>query len=208
MGLVRRTAGPDEGGAPQESPAELVARLDDAAPDSRRRAALDLDLDGVSDAVPALLRRLSIETETAVRDAILTTLATCDTDAVAGALSAYLHSDDAAVRTAVAGTLATMPRSVPAQLPALLDDADHDVRIMTAMVLADLPHPDASTWLERMIRDDPHPNVVAAAIDALLPMAGPEHVPLLQEARARFADDPFLHFTIDAALPALQEAHP
>jgi hypothetical protein len=72
--------------------------------------------------------------------------------------------------------------------------------MMTAMVLAGLPHPSSQSWLAEMIRDDPHPNVVAAAIDALLPSIGPEHAGLLRDAVRRFPDDPFLRFTVEAAL--------
>nr|WP_307854043.1 HEAT repeat domain-containing protein [Actinoplanes toevensis] len=93
-----------------------------------------------------------------------------------------------------------MPISVPALVPRLLEDPDHDVRVMTAMVLADLPHPESLTWLAVMIKDDPHPNVVASAIDALLPSLGPEHTELLERAVRRFPDDPFLRFTVEAAL--------
>jgi hypothetical protein len=92
---------------------------------------------------------------------------------------------------------------VPALLPNLLVAPDHDVRVMTAMVLADLPHPEARTWLLRMICEDPHPNVVTGAIDALLPSATTEDVPVLQDAVLRFPDDPFLRFTVQAALPRL-----
>jgi hypothetical protein len=93
-----------------------------------------------------------------------------------------------------------MPVSVPAIVPRLLADPDHDVRVMTAMVLADLPHPSAPDWLAEMIENDLHPNVVASAIDALLPSLGPQHTELLREAVRRFPDDPFLRFTVEAAL--------
>nr|BFE59870.1 hypothetical protein GCM10020063_043960 [Dactylosporangium thailandense] len=201
MGLVRRQA------ADAPPPAEegtARQRLEDADPERRRRAALDLEGDAV--AAPALLARVPAEPDPAVRDAVLTTLAALDHADVAAGLAPHLRSDDAALRTAVAGALAAMPASVPALLPTLLADPDHDVRIMTAMILADLPHPGAAEWLAEIVAADPHPNVAAAAIDALLPMAGPEHADVLRAARDRFPDDPFLRFTVDAALPDLQEA--
>jgi HEAT repeat protein len=198
MGLVRRQADPStESGHP--SVEELLTELDDPDPERRREAALGLD--AVPIAVEPLLARVGAEPEARVRDAMLTTLAAHDTPEVAEALAAHLASDDAALRTAVAETLATMPGSVPALIPRLLVAPDHDVRVMTAMVLADLPHPDSLTRLAEMIRDDPHPNVVATAIDALLPSIGPEHAELLQDAVRRFPDDPFLRFTVEAALP-------
>lgn len=198
MGLVRRGVQPsaDTG---QPTVEELLAALDDPDPERRREGALALD--AVPAAVPPLLARVGAEPEAQVRDAMLTTLAAHDTPEVAEALAAHLATDDAALRTAVAETLATMPRSVPALIPRLLAAPDHDVRVMTAMVLADLPHPDSLVRLAEMIRDDPHPNVVATAIDALLPSLGPEHAELLRDAVRRFPDDPFLRFTVEAALP-------
>jgi HEAT repeat protein len=197
MGLVRKKAEPEE--QPVElSVGDLRERLDDPDPERRREAALGLD--GAAEAVPDLLDRVGVEEDAAVRDAVLTTLAAHDNDEVAGVLAVHLASDDASLRTAVAETLATMPQSVPALLPRLLADEDHDVRVMTAMVLADLQHPAALDWLAEMIRDDPHPNVVASAIDALLPSLGPEHTELLERAVRRFPNDPFLRFTVEAAL--------
>ena len=201
MGLVRRQSSGTDATTAATEPSDLLAQVADADPDRRREAALGLD--GHADAIPVLVRRLGVETEPAVRDAVLTTLAAHDTPAVATALAGHLASDDAGLRTAVAEALATMRASVPALMPALSTDPDHDVRIMAAMVLADLPHPQAQTWLVEMIDRDPHPNVVAAAIDALLPSAGPEHLALLRRAADRFPDDPFLRFTIDALLPRL-----
>ena len=43
-------------------------------------------------------------------------------------------------------------------------------------------------------------DVVASAIDALLPSLGPEHTELLERAVRRFPSDPFLRFTVEAAL--------
>ncbi|MEU4241459.1 HEAT repeat domain-containing protein [Actinoplanes sp. NPDC026619] len=197
MGLVRRKAEPEQ--EPQAvSPDDLMRQLDDPDPEVRRVAALSLD--GVAKAVESLLDRVAAERESAVRDAMLTTLAAHDSDQVAAGLAVHLASDDAELRTAAAEALATMPASVPAIIPRLLEDPDHDVRVMTAMVLADLSHPESLTWLTVMIKDDPHPNVVTSAIDALLPSLGPEHTELLERAVRRFPDDPFLRFTVEAAL--------
>jgi HEAT repeat protein len=203
MGLVRKKASePVEEVAPERPSADsLRAQLDDPDPERRREAALGLD--GVEEAVPDLLARIMTETENTVRDAVITTVSAYDTETVAGALAVHLASDDAALRTAVVEALARMPRSMPALLPDLIAAPDHDVRVMTAMVLADLRHPDTAVWLIEMIRDDPHPNVVTAAIDALLPVATADHAAVLEDAVHRFPDDPFLRFTVQAAVPRL-----
>jgi HEAT repeat protein len=197
VGLVRRKAEPSVDAGPM-SVEELLAGLDD--PDSERRRESALGLDGTPAGVPPLLARVGTEPEPQVRDAMLTTLAAHDVPEVAEALAAHLASDDAALRTAVAETLATMPGSVPELIPRLLAAPDHDVRVMTAMILADLPHPDSLARLIEIVREDNHPNVVATAIDALLPSLGPQHTELLLGVVARFPGDPFLKFTVEAAL--------
>ncbi|GLY04725.1 HEAT repeat domain-containing protein [Actinoplanes sp. NBRC 101535] len=203
MGLVRKQApqAPEEVSPEQPAAEALMRQLDDPDPEVRREAALALD--GVTEAVHALLIRATVETESRVRDAVLTTLAVHDTEEVAGALAVHLASDDPGLRTAVAEALATMPRSTPSLIPDLLAAPDHDIRVMTAMVLADLPHPEAKTWLVRMIAEDSHPNVVTAAIDALLPVATSEHADVLEEAVHRFPGDPFLRFTVQTAVSRL-----
>jgi HEAT repeat protein len=203
VGLIRRNTEPQSQEATPDPPSveTLMTQLDDPEPECRREAALGLD--GVAEAVPALLQRVGVETEATVRDAVLTTLAAHDTDEVARGLAGHLASDDAALRTSAAEAMATMPGSAPALMPELIADPDHDVRVMTAMVLADLPHSGSTSWLTTMIAEDPHPNVVSAAIDALLPMAGAEHIALLESAMWRFPDDPFLRFTVQKAMPRL-----
>jgi HEAT repeat protein len=203
MGLVRKQTPTGTEVVLSESPSTdvLLSRLDDPDADRRREAALGLV--GVAAAVPELLVRVGAEQDRRVLESILVTLAAHDTDEVAASLAVHLASDEAGLRTAVAAALATMPQSVPALLPDLLNAPDHDVRVMTAMILADLRHPETHGWLVRMICEDPHPNVVGAAIDALLPAANADDIPLLEGALARFPDDPFLRFTVQAAIPRL-----
>ena len=203
MGLVRGSAEsqPEQVSSKLPATETLLGQLDDRDTDRRREAALGLD-DG-PDAVPALLERLTAETEPAVRDALLATLVTHDTEQVVAALIVHLASDDAGLRTAVAETLAAMPVSVLRFMPALLADARHHVRIMTVLILARMHHAEAVFWLVAVISDDPHPNVVSAAIDALLPSATVEHLPLLRQAMSRFPDDPFLRFVVDIAVSRL-----
>lgn len=200
MGLVRSAQR-----QPEEAPvAELVRRLDDPDAEVRQEAALELA--GVGESVPELLSRVGSEPDPRVRATMLTTLAGYDTEVVAAGLAIHLASDEAGLRSAVAEALGAMPRSVPALLPGLLAAPDHHVRVMTVLVLAALATPDAQAWLVRMIVGDPHPNVVSAAIDALLPTATATHVPIIQAAARRFPDDPFLSFTVRMALPVLADS--
>ena len=202
MGLVRRTTKRREG-AP---PVPALSALDSDDPETRRRGVLRLD--ARPGAMSALLEHLAGEPDTAARDAMLTVLADQDSDVVARSLVTHLSSEDPALRTAVVVALATMTHAVPPLLPELTTSPDPDVRILSAMLLANLAHPAVVPALEGMIATDPHPNVVAAAIDALLPTATTAHLGLLQDVLTRFPADPFLQFTISAAIPALEVNSP
>ncbi|QTE29355.1 HEAT repeat domain-containing protein [Pengzhenrongella sicca] len=205
MALMRTTnaARPPAEPTPQPGFDELLSRLTETDRELRRRAAFALDAADPAAAVPALLARVGEETDPTVRDAVLTVLAGHDDLTVARSLVAHLTSEDAGLRTAVVGALSSMPGSVPHLLPALVVDPDPDVRILTAMLLADLEPPVAVAWLVEMILSDDHPNVVGTAIDSLQPYFGSEHIGLLEATRDRFRRDPFLRFVIDTALARL-----
>lgn len=208
MGLIRSHTGPQPERVRPGGPAieALLRELDDPESDRRREAALGLE--GVVEAVPAMLDRVPVETDPAVRDTLLTTLAAADTGPVGVALSRHLASPDAGLRTAVAGTLAVMPVGSAAAVPGLLADPDHGVRVMAVFVLARMRPSVAMSWLIGVIRDDPHANVVTAAIDALLPVATAEHIPLLTGAMCRFPDDPFLCFVVETTVSRLTGVSP
>jgi HEAT repeat protein len=200
MALTRATEASTPPTGPPLRPDAILFGLTAADPERRRRAVFALDEADPAAAVPALLRRLREECDPTVRDAVLTVLAGHDDLAVARELVGYLSSDDAGLRIAVVGALSSMPDAVLPLLPALVVDSDPDVRILTAMLLADLAPSLASAWLVEIIATDEHPNVVATAIDALAPHVGPEHVGLLVATRDRFRLDPFLGFVIDGVL--------
>ena len=206
MSLMRTTdaATPPIEPMPQPDLAELLSRLTDPDRELRRRAVFAIDAIDAEAAVPALLARVGEESDPTVRDAVLTVLAGHDDLTVARSLVAHLRSEDAGLRTAVVGALSSMPEAVPHLLPALVVDPDPDVRILTAMLLADVEPQDAVDWLVEMITLDDHPNVVATAIDALRPYFCREHIGLLETTRDRFRLDPFLRFVIDAALARLR----
>ena len=202
MGLVHRTID----GREDAPPVPTLSALDSDDPEIRRRCALGLD--ARPDALSALLEHLADEPNAAARDAMLTVLAAQDSNAVAQGLVTHLASEDPALRTAVVDALATMTRAVPPLLPQLTSSPDPDVRILSAMLLANLAHPAVVPALEVMIATDPHANVVAAAIDGLLQIATSRHIGLLEDVLARFPDDPFLRFTISAAIPRLKRSSP
>jgi HEAT repeat protein len=186
---------------PVSAPPTIPEALESADPEIRRRAALDVGEH--FEAVPALLHHLADEPDPTARDAILTALATQDTEAAAGGMIDFLASEDAGLRNAVVDALATMPHGVPPLLPRLTTSPDSDVRVLVAMLLGVLEHPGVVPALVEMVNTDPHANVVGAALDSLLPLASAAHIALLERTLARFPGDPFLDFTIRAAIPRL-----
>lgn len=182
----------------------LIGQLNDPDPDARRWAVRDLVQE--ADVAPALSQRLLIEPHPAVREALFTALATVADPAVVQALLPLLRSEDAALRNGAIEVLSGLPALVAPCIEAQLRDADPDVRLLAVNLLTDLPHDGAARWAEQVLLDDPHVNVVAAAIEVLAEIGTPHQLPALQSAVRRFADAPFIAFAVDVAVERIGAA--
>lgn len=201
MGLRRVT---DGGGlrpvAPREYPRDtegLLLQLQDPDPAVRRWAARDLAIH--PHAISSLCEHLALERDHTVREVMFTTLGVLGGEDVAAGLIPHLRSEDANLRNGAIEVLAELPDEVAPHIDALLQDADADVRIFTLNVLNMLSHPRVGKWLAMVLRQDPHVNVVAAALEAATEAGSHETLPAIAMARQRFADDPFIGFAADLA---------
>ena len=180
-----------------------LARLDDADPAQRRRAAHALDAHALGerpDAVPALSARLAREEEPSVREALLTALVRAGSGEAVAVLVPHLSNEDVGLRNGVIESLQQMPAAVvmPEVAP-LLEAADSDLRIFAAQLVGKLPHPDRLGLLAGVIDRDPHVNVCLSAVEALMESGDPAALPVVERLAARFPDDPFVAFSVDAA---------
>lgn len=181
-----------------DSPDTLLAALDDAIAASRCRAALALASHPA--AAGTLLARLAREQDIAVRQALLTALATIgNADAVAG-MAACLSSEDVWLRNGAIDALRQLPDQVAPLMGHLLTDADRDVRILAIGVLDMLRHPDVERWLLHVIDLDTDVNVCGAALDLLASVATDAATEPVRALLRRFPDQPYLRFAGDVAL--------
>jgi len=124
----------------------------------------------------------------------------------------YITSPDAALRNEAITALQEMGALAEAEVDALLLAAAPGTRLLAIEVTRTWPPERAAPRLARLLTDDPHPNVCAAAVDvaaetctaALLPVLAPA----LAAARARFTALPFLRFAIDIASARLATGGP
>ncbi|MFC5359276.1 HEAT repeat domain-containing protein [Azospirillum himalayense] len=186
-----KPAGATEGGDP-------LAWLEDGDPARRRQAAHTLG--ERPDAVPALSARLLREEDLSVRETLLTALVRTGTAEAAAALTPHLASEDVGLRNGVIESLQQMPAAVvmPEVAP-LLRATDSDLRIFAAQLVGKLPHPDRLGLLAGVIDRDPHVNVCLSAVEALMESGDPAALPVVERLGARFPDDPFVAFSVDAA---------
>jgi HEAT repeat protein len=178
--------------------AGLLSQLEDDNPDIRRWAALDLA--EFPDAAEALCTQLEQETETPVREALLTTLIKIGNPVVVDSLIPLLRSEDAALRNLVIEALQQLPDAVAPHMEEMLQDLDADYRIFSINVLDNLKHPQAPAWLQGVIEHDDNINVCAAAVDVLAEVGTPEMVPALSDLPERFDNDPFMEFCVQTAI--------
>jgi HEAT repeat protein len=181
----------------------LLAALADPDATVRRWAARDLAAH--PQAARLLAERLPLETDAAVRDAILASLtAIGNTNAVSG-LARCLRSEDVALRNAAIEAMKSMPEAVPSIMARLLDDSDPDVRIFAVNILESLRHPKVEEWLLAVIGADPHVNVCATAVDLLGEVGTSRSAGALHALTARFPDEPYIAFAAELALKRLDQ---
>lgn len=203
MGL-RRTGPPNAASDEPRDTAAAPARLQADSVAERRQAARDL----ADQPQTSLLlgTRLIEEADPSVRDALFGSMAHHASDAAAAALIPLLRSEDAGLRNGAIETLAAMPEAVAPRMLSLLRDADPDVRIFAVNLLVDLQHPEVASWLVDVLAREDQVNVVAAAVDVLAEVGGPEHHPVLRALNLRFPDDPFIAFAVDMAISRSEAA--
>jgi HEAT repeat protein len=204
MGLIKSTPA----GAIQPTPtqrheertfAQLSEELlNDALPDHRRRAALELE--AFPEAVELLCARVASEPDDAVVEAIFTTLIRQRGHEVVQGLVPYLRSEDAALRNQAVAALQSMPDDVGPYMELLVEDVDPDVRIFAINILGNLHHPLAHVWLQQVIEQDENPNVCATAVDVLAEVGEEAQVPALEALPGRFDNEPFFRFVVDTAV--------
>jgi HEAT repeat protein len=199
MPLVRKPV-TEAATAPTAAP-ELAADLRDGTTAQRWTAARVLG--DTPDGIPALAEALSCEPDPHVREAIFTSLARLASPAGLAAVLPHLRAEDATMRTAALDALRAMPAVVHPILPALLVDADPDIRILSCDLARDLPSAEATSLLCGVLDRDPHPNVCAAALDVLADIGDATDAATLvcfTRCASRFPDDRFLAFAVKVAI--------
>jgi HEAT repeat protein len=187
-----------------DEPASALAAL--ASPDPETRWSAARSLGDRPEAVPALAVALDMERVPRVREAIMTALMRVGDDASVRALLPCLRSQDASLRGEALEALQALPDAISPFLQALLTDDDSDVRLLATELVRNIPPADATQSLCRLLEDEQHPNVCAAAIEILAEVGTLDAVPALRGCAARFSSIPFLTFAATSAIARISDA--
>jgi len=200
MPLIRRDSVPSAQ-AGQRRPAEV---LRDGTADQRWSAARAMGLIGDASAVAGTVKSLAdalmTESDPRVREAIFTSLVRIGGPECVAAVIPCLRLDDPQLRGGALDALRAMIGVVRPMLPALLSDADPDVRLLTCDLARELSAADATRLLCDVLAHETEPNVCAAAVDVLAEIGEAEALPFLRACAARFADVTFLDFAVRIAM--------
>jgi HEAT repeat protein len=181
----------------------LAVQLHDASAEVRRWAARDL-ADCLNSSV-ALIERLAVETDQAVRGVIFSTLTRLGDDAAVSGLVGCLRCEDVALRNEAIEAMKMLPDAVSPIMHGLLHDNESDVRIFAVNILEALRHPDVESWLTDVIENDAHINVCATAVDLLGEVGSGAALPSLRALKMRFAAEPYIQFAADLAIKRILE---
>jgi HEAT repeat protein len=192
---------------PREYPRDLsglIAQLSDADASVRRWAARDLASHPA--AADAICARLNEELDASVRAVLFSSAAHLGGAGVVQAMVQLLRSEDPVLRNGAIEVLASLPDAVAPHIDRLLHDTDGDVRIFTVNLLGDLKHPKVPQWLSQVLMHESAINVVGAALEVLTEVGGPQNLPALRAAKARFEDDEYIGFSVDLAIARIESA--
>jgi len=203
MPFIKRGAATSVPDSDADNPAAHVERLNSA--DAEIRWAAARALGGQADAVPALAAALGAEKVQRVREAIMTALMRVGNEASVMALLPYIRSQDAGQRATAIEALQALPNAIMPFMPALLGDAETDVRILATELARNMEANDATRVLCELIDSEPHPNVCAAAIDVLAEVGTRDAIPTLKACAERFAGTPFLPFAVSTTIARISD---
>lgn len=199
MPLIPGDPEPGEPGSEAgQKTAELLAELESDDPGRRHQVALRLA--ERAECFPVVCHALVREPAVEVRHAFFSGLIRLGNENVVEFLVGLLRSEDPGLRSGAVDALTQMPQLFSAQLEDLIRDPDGDVRLLAINVLEGMRHPDVPKWLHRVLEDEEDVNICAAAINAMAGHARETDIPLLEAVRARFADSPFVRFSVNAVL--------
>lgn len=195
MPLIRNK--PDPAGPKEAIPDNLAGELASDSADRRWAAARAAGADPST--VPALGEALAREKSERVREAIFSALARISTPESLDVILTCLRSDDAALRTAAMDSLRLVSRQAAPVLFGLLKDPDPDVRLLVCDLMRDLRNDNAIRALCTLIETENEPNVCGAAVEVLAEIGDGTALQSLSRCAARFPDNSFLAFAIEAA---------
>ena len=192
------------GKTPDDGFASHVAALN--SPDAEARWSAARALGGRVDAVASLARALGAEQVARVREAIMTALMRIGDEASVRALLPCLRSQDARQRATAIETLQALPQAIMPFMAVLLGDDDADVRILATELVRNMPANDATRVLCRLLEQEQHPNVCAAAVDVLAEVGTRAAIPTLKVCAERFSNTPFLPFAVASTIARISNA--
>ncbi len=199
MALKRFSQTPLSAPEPADAdPAVWQEALRDPNPARRRQAVRRLA--SIPGGLSCLADRLEAEPDVSVLEVMLRELVCAATPEARAALIRGLRSDNATLRNATLDALKQRPDQAALLIEQLLRDPDPDVRILTLNLLGALALPQTETWLIQVLRQDPHVNVCATAVDLLCEVGTEAARPVLEAVARRFADEPYLQFAVKQAL--------
>lgn len=203
MPLVRKPQGTDSESPPAS---DVPAALTSSSVETRWAVARQLGTEtGHTAQIADALRR---ESDPRVREALFSALAKSPDPAAIDVLVAFIRAAEAHLRTGALDALSTRSDAVAARLGDLLDDPDPDVRILSCDLARRLPGAEATRQLCELLDREQTINVCAAAVEVLSAVGEPAALPALRAAKARFTQDEFLGYTIDAAIRAIGNESP
>lgn len=157
----------------------------------------------------AAIERLKATDSTRLQQVLLNHMVPSIRDAEVLELLTELRSDNAGLRNQIIDGLGRTPPDAPGrallehQVQALMVDPDTDTRILAVNLAQAMQTESLLPALERVLKEEETLNVVAAALDAVATLGGPDQADTVRLVARRFESDAFIRFSVEQVLAAL-----
>lgn len=217
MGLINKSANQNNSAAPvaihalkqsADDMAGLIEMLTDTDVSTRRAAAKALRYHTQS--LEALITHLYREPHMLVIEAVFDSLlyhsrAEQQLSFIIPRVIEVMRSAPAQTRNSAIVFLSGFANAMSVYMPVLLADDSADIQLYALDILRSMNHPLAAEWLEDMLNQDLHINVLISVLERIVDSQSMHLIDSVRQLSYRYPNEPLLTFSIELTLQRLGE---
>lgn len=184
---------------------ELKAYFEDSANEDMRDYAVE-EMINFAEGTSYLVKYISNEeADKKISTKIASVISAMDPeDAPIEEIMELLKLENAYIRNLGISILRDFGNAIKYYIVKFLIGDDRDLRIFAINVLGDVDFAESRDMMIELLEGEEDINVAMTAVDYISEIGEEQDIPLLEEVKNRFADDPYAQFAVDGAIKSIK----